>query len=63
MGFGGISPLSLILILVIILVLFGAKRLKTIGHDLGSALKSFRSGLDEEKETLSKNNNNDEKPS
>ncbi len=47
MGIAGISPLSLLLILVIVVVLFGTKRIRNIGHDLGSALKNFRKGLDE----------------
>lgn len=49
MGFSGISPLSLVLILAIVIVLFGTKRLRHIGSDLGSALKSFRKGLQDEK--------------
>ena len=47
MGLSGISPLSLLLIFLIVLVLFGGKRLKNIGADLGAALKSFRQGLEE----------------
>ena len=45
MGFGGISPGSLILILLIVLILFGTKKLRNIGEDMGHALKSFRKGL------------------
>lgn len=45
MGFGGISMGSLLLIFLIVLVLFGTKRLRTIGEDLGQALRSFRKGL------------------
>ena len=48
MGFSGISPLSLLLILGIVVVLFGTKRLKNIGSDLGSAVKSFREGMSED---------------
>lgn len=58
-----ISPLSLILILAIIIVLFGAKRLRNIGNDLGAAVKSFRRGLTEEDQKLNidkdKTNSND----
>lgn len=50
MGFGGISPWSLILILVIILLLFGTKRLRNMGSDLGSAFKSFKNAVKEENE-------------
>ena len=38
MGIGGISIWQLLIILAIVLVLFGAKRLKNLGPDLGSAI-------------------------
>lgn len=51
MGFGGISIWQLLIILVIVLLLFGTKRLKGIGSDLGNAVKGFRSAMsDGEKE-------------
>lgn len=42
-----ISPGSLILILVIVLVIFGTKRLRSLGTDLGGAVKGFRSAMNE----------------
>jgi sec-independent protein translocase protein TatA len=45
MGPGGISIWQLLIILVIVLLLFGTKRLKTIGSDLGNAVKGFRSAM------------------
>jgi len=48
MGFHG-SIGSIVLILVIAVLLFGTKRIRTIGEDLGAAVKSFRKGLTEEK--------------
>lgn len=53
MGLSGISPGSLLLIFLIVIVLFGTKRLQTIGHDLGIALRSFREGLKAEDVTES----------
>jgi sec-independent protein translocase protein TatA len=51
MGMGGISIWQLLIILVIVLLLFGTKRLKGIGTDLGNAIKGFRSAMsDAEKE-------------
>lgn len=47
MGFSGISPWSLLLILVIVLVLFGTKRLRNAGGDLGSAIKNFKKSMNE----------------
>ena len=45
MGFGGIGPGSLILILVIVILLFGTKKLRNVGGDLGGALKNFRKAV------------------
>lgn len=45
MGFGGIGPGSLILILIIVILLFGTKRLRNMGADLGSALKNFKKSV------------------
>jgi len=45
MGFGGISIWQLLIILVIIVLLFGTKRLRNIGTDLGSAIRGFRSSI------------------
>ncbi len=51
MGFHGFSLGSLILILLIVVLLFGTKRLRTMGEDFGAALKSFRKGLNGEEST------------
>lgn len=40
-----ISMPSLIIILVIVILLFGTKRLKSIGSDLGGALKGFKKAV------------------
>lgn len=45
-----ISPGSLLLILVIVLVIFGTKKLKNLGSDLGGAVKGFRSAMNEAEE-------------
>lgn len=45
MGFGGISIWQLLIILVIVLLLFGTKRLRNIGSDLGNAVKGFRNSI------------------
>ena len=51
MGFGGISLWQLLIILLIVVLIFGTKRLKTIGSDLGGAVKGFRSAMNEAEET------------
>jgi len=50
MGLGGISMWQLLIILLIVVLIFGTKRLKTIGGDLGGALKSFRKAMDTDAE-------------
>jgi sec-independent protein translocase protein TatA len=49
MGLSGISPLSLLLIFLIVLLLFGTNKLKSVGGDLGEAIKQFRKALQEDK--------------
>lgn len=45
MGLGGISIWQLLIILAIVVMLFGTKRLRTLGSDLGSAVKGFRKSM------------------
>ena len=47
MGISGISPGSLLLIFLIVVVLFGTKKLRTLGEDMGKAFQGFRKGLHE----------------
>jgi len=47
MGFGGIGVGSLILILVIVVLLFGTKKLRNVGSDVGGALKNFKKAMKE----------------
>ncbi len=50
MGIGGMSIGSLILILLIALVIFGAKRLRNVGSDLGAAVRSFKNAADRDQQ-------------
>jgi len=52
----GISIWQLLIILVIVLLLFGAKRLRNVGSDLGHAIKSFRSAVKEGEDESSESN-------
>ena len=45
MGIGGISVWQLLIILAIVIMLFGTKRLRNLGGDLGSAVKGFRKSM------------------
>ncbi len=44
---GGIGFRELLVILAIALLVFGAKKLKTIGSDLGGAVKGFKKAMNE----------------
>ena len=45
----GIGPLELVIVLLILLVIFGAKRLPEIGRSLGSSAREFKGGITGEK--------------
>ena len=50
MGLGGISIWQLLIVLVIVILLFGTKKLRSMGGDLGSAIKSFKQSVREGEE-------------
>jgi len=50
MGLGGISIWQLLIVLVIVLLLFGTKKLKNIGSDLGGAVKGFKGAMKDAQE-------------
>ena len=54
MGFGGISIWSLALILLIVVLLFGTKKLRNVGGDLGGAIRSFKKSVKDEEVTQDK---------
>jgi sec-independent protein translocase protein TatA len=45
---GGFSLWHWIIVLLVVVLLFGTKKLRNVGSDLGSAIKSFRKGLSED---------------
>jgi sec-independent protein translocase protein TatA len=46
--FGGFGLTELLVVLAIVLLIFGPKRLKSLGSDLGSAIKGFRKAVSDE---------------
>lgn len=46
--FGGFGLTELLVILAIVLLIFGPRRLKSLGSDLGSAIKGFRKAVSDE---------------
>jgi sec-independent protein translocase protein TatA len=57
MGIGGISIWQLLIILAIVLLLFGTKRLRNLGTDLGNAIKGFRGALNDADQEQDQNTN------
>ena len=47
MGIGGISMWQLLILLLIVVLVFGTKRLRNMGSDLGAAVKGFRKGMED----------------
>ena len=45
---GGISIWQLLIVLGIVVLIFGTKKLRSLGGDLGSAIKSFKQAVNEE---------------
>ncbi len=48
--FGNISIWQLLILLLIVVLVFGTKRLKNLGTDLGGAIRGFRKGMEENEE-------------
>lgn len=53
MGIGGISVWQLLIVLAIVIMLFGTKRLRTLGGDLGSAIKGFKKSMQDDDDKAS----------
>lgn len=51
MGFSGIGVWQLLIVLLIVGLVFGTKKLRNVGGDLGSAMKSFRSAMEDVDDT------------
>ena len=59
----GIGMQELLIILVIVLILFGASRLPELARSLGSSVKEFKKGVNEAKEETSARRDDDKKSS
>lgn len=47
MGIGNIGVPQLIILLVVVMLVFGTKKIRNLGGDLGSAIRDFRKGMNE----------------
>lgn len=61
MGISGISIWQLLIILAIVIMLFGTKRLRSLGSDLGSAIKGFKKSVSDEDEAKNDTRNVEDK--
>ena len=52
MGAGAFGIWKMLILLAIILLIFGTKKLKNLGSDLGGAVKGFKSAMDDGKDSL-----------
>ena len=50
---GGLGIRELVIILLVVLVVFGAKKLRTVGSDLGQAVRGFKKAMNESEEEQS----------
>ena len=50
MGLGGIGIWQLLIILLIVVMLFGTKKLRNLGSDLGGALKGFKTAMKDDED-------------
>lgn len=48
MGFGNIGWFQILVVLLIVLLIFGTKRIRHLGSDLGGAIRDFRKGIGED---------------
>lgn len=54
---GNIGPVQLLIILLIVLLIFGTKRIRSLGSDLGGAIKEFRKGMGDDSTQEKKGDN------
>lgn len=50
MGLGGISIWQLLIVLAIIILIFGTKKFRNIGGDLGNAVKGFKKAMHDDED-------------
>ena len=60
MGIGGISFWQILIILVLILILFGGKKIKTMGSDLGGILICFKKAIKDEDSAIDSGSKSDD---
>lgn len=59
MSFGNLNFMEIMLILVAVLLLFGAKRLPEIGASFGKSIKAFKRGISDADRAITEDNSAD----
>ena len=59
---GGISITKLLVVAALIILVFGTKKLRTLGGDLGSAIKGFKKAMNEDDDSAKKTTAEEEAP-
>lgn len=59
---GGLSLWHWLVVLVIVVLVFGTKRLKNVGRDVGEAVRGFKKGLHEDDESADRRLGDDRSP-
>jgi sec-independent protein translocase protein TatA len=60
--FSGIGVQELLLIFLLVLLLFGAKRIPDIAHGLGRGIRDFKKALKDTQDEINKDGSENEKP-
>ena len=61
MGLGGVSFWQLLIVFAIVILIFGTSRLKSLGGDLGGAIKGFRKAMEHDDEASSSSTESESK--
>lgn len=59
---GSLSITHWIIVLIVVVLIFGTKKLKNIGSDLGSAVKGFKDGMKDSENSATASTSTPEKP-
>lgn len=60
---GGISIWQLLIVFVIVILVFGTKKLRNLGGDLGGAVKGFKNAINEDPKKSKDDTNTEQQPS
>lgn len=62
MGIGNIGWFQILVVLLIVLLIFGTKRIRNLGSDLGGAIREFRKGVSDDDDDDGSSSRTDSQP-